>query len=371
MLVSAAWFDQHVGSRVLSSARSDSVEVRIVRADGAELVAAAATDRGSDANAGAAPARTFERTVEIDGLALRLEARPRDVAALAAERSRRQTFYLSLLGVVALVMASGAWFTVRAVRHELAVAQLKADFVAAVSHEFRSPLTGIRQLGELLMRGRVPSDERRQEYYTRITRESDRLTRMVEHLLDFARMESGRREYRLAPVDVGPWLRDVAAAFQAQCPDGVPEIRVSIPDDLPVISADKDALACAVQNLLDNAAKYSPGRPTIWLDAAHGADGLTIRVRDEGEGIGEEDRARIFETFYRGSNTRARHVAGAGIGLGLVQHIVSAHGGRVTCESRPGDGTAFTIHLPAPKSATVPSPAWSARPSARADSAGG
>jgi signal transduction histidine kinase len=204
MLVSAAWFDQHVGSRVLSSARSDSVEVRIVGADGAELVAAAATDRGSDANAGAAPARTFERTVEIDGLALRLEARPRDVAALAAERSRRQTFYLSLLGLVALVMASGAWFTVRAVRHELAVAQLKADFVAAVSHEFRSPLTGIRQLGELLMRGRVPSGERRQEYYTRITRESDRLSRMVEHLLDFARMESGRREYRLALSILAP-----------------------------------------------------------------------------------------------------------------------------------------------------------------------
>jgi two-component system phosphate regulon sensor histidine kinase PhoR len=197
------------------------------------------------------------------------------------------------------------------------------------------------------MRGRVPSDERRHEYYARITHESDRLSRLVEHLLDFARMESGRREYRRARLDPGPWLRDLAASFLAQHPNGALDLQVTVASDLPVVHADPEALTCAVQNLLDNAVKYSPGHALVRLSADRDADGLNIRVRDEGEGISDEDRSRVFETFYRGNNTRDRRVAGAGIGLGLVQHIVSAHGGRVTCESRLGHGTTFTIHLPA------------------------
>jgi signal transduction histidine kinase len=362
LVISDVWFDRQIRARILSSAEDTGADVTIAAEDGTVLLQSGGADRSADAQ---------RVTVDYDsgGLRLRLTAWPRDQTALAAQRSRRQTFYLSLLGLVALVMASGAYLTVRAVRHELAVAQLKADFVAAVSHEFRSPLTGIRQLGELLMRGRVSSDERRHEYYARITQESDRLSRLVEHLLDFARMESGRREYRRAPMDPGPWLRDLTAAFRAQQPDGALDLHVAVASDLPVINADPEALACAVQNLLDNAVKYSPGRAVVRVSADRDADGLIIRVRDEGEGISDEDRVRVFDTFYRGSNTRDRRVAGAGIGLGLVHHIVSAHGGRVTCESRLGHGTTFTTHLPA--MATAASSAWGAGASAPADSGQG
>jgi signal transduction histidine kinase len=195
--------------------------------------------------------------------------------------------------------------------------------------------------------GRATTEARRQEYYARITSESDRLSRLVEHLLDFSRMEAGRREYRMERIHTVQWLHGVAAAFQAQRPEGAPEIRVTIPTALPPISADGEALTCAVQNLLDNAVKYSPGRPEVWLEAEAEATGIAIRVRDHGQGIGDDDRAQVFDTFFRGTDDLTRRVKGAGIGLSLVRHIVSAHRGRVECESRVGRGTTFSIHLPA------------------------
>ena len=160
-------------------------------------------------------------------------------------------------------------------------------------------------------------------------------------------MEAGRREYRMELIDTAAWLHGVASAFDAQRRDGMPEVRVLINPRLPAINADAEALACAIHNLLDNAAKYSPGRPAVWLEAESDASGLAIRVRDEGEGIDADDRARIFDTFVRGTDDLTRRVKGAGIGLSLVRHIVSAHGGRVECDSRVGQGTTFSIHLPA------------------------
>jgi len=276
-----------------------------------------------------------------------VRAQPHDRARLARELGRRQTVYLAGLGAVVILMGLGAYFTARVVRQELAVAQLKAEFVAAVSHEFRSPLTGIRQLGEMLMRGRVISDERRRDYYERITSESERLGRLVDNLLDFSRMETGRREYRLEPIDPGPWLRDVAGTFQARWPDSAPRIDVTVPAALPTVGADREALATAVENLLDNALKYSPGRPTVCLSAEAATDGVEIRVRDAGAGIAEADRVRVFEAFQRGTGEINRRVGGVGIGLSLVRHIVEAHGGRIAYESRIGEGTTFTLHLPA------------------------
>ena len=278
---------------------------------------------------------------------LALRTQPRDPTRLATELARRQTVYLVGLGAVVMLMGLGAYFTTRVVRQELAVAELKADFVSAVSHEFRSPLTGIRQLGEMLMRGRVTSEERRQEYYERITRESDRLGRLVENLLDFSRMEAGRREFRMEPLDPGPWLRDLAVTFQARCRESAPRIEARIPATLPTVAADREGLASAMENLLDNAVKYSPGRPTVWLSAEATADGVVIRVRDAGVGIAETDRARVFDAFQRGSAEVNRRVKGAGIGLSLVRYIVEAHGGRIGYESRIGEGTTFAVHLPA------------------------
>jgi signal transduction histidine kinase len=225
------------------------------------------------------------------------------------------------------------------------VARLKSEFVSAVSHEFRSPVTGIRQLAEILLRAQ-PSEERRRHYYELIGQESDRLARLVENVLDFSRMEEGRKEYRLEPLEAGAWLRAVVEEFRAEVAQRGCSLEADMPERLPSLLADREALTCAVHNLLDNAVKYSPSCRTVWLEAEASGDSLTVRVRDRGLGIAEEDRKHVFEKFYRGSIGAATPVKGAGLGLSLVRHIVTAHGGSVACESRPGEGSTFSMALP-------------------------
>jgi signal transduction histidine kinase len=263
---------------------------------------------------------------------------------------RRRNLYFVLLAGALAILGFGAYATTRVVRRELEIARMKSDFVSAVSHEFRSPLTGIRQLGEMLMRGRVPSEERRQEYYARITSESDRLARVIENLLDFARMEEGKKPYAFEPLKTSAWLSAVATAFEAHASSNGHRLVTGIPAELPSLVADRDALSTAVDNLLDNAVKYSPETDTVWLDAEAGGGFVTIRVRDRGPGIADVDRSRIFERFYRGGGELTRRVKGTGLGLSLVAHIVRSHGGQVSVQSAPGSGSTFTIVLPLPPS---------------------
>ena len=257
-----------------------------------------------------------------------------------------------MLIAVLTLMSFGTYLTLRVMRREIEIARMKSDFVSTVSHEFRSPLTAIRQLGEMLMRGRVPNDARRQEYYERITSESDRLARVVENLLDFSRMEEGRKPYALEPIDTSAWLSDLAARFEVHASGNGHHLVTDIPPRLPEVLADREALTTALDNLLDNAVKYSPASPTVWLDASVRDGGVTIRVRDRGIGIAPADQPHVFDRFYRGTDEAARLIRGTGLGLSLVQHIIQAHGGRVTFESRAGEGTTFSVHLidAAPKS---------------------
>jgi signal transduction histidine kinase len=269
-----------------------------------------------------------------------------DPAALAAVEHRQQMF-LAMLAVLVALLGFGAYITLRTVRAELAVAQMKSDFVSTVSHEFRSPLASINQLGEMLRDGIVGDDSRRQEYYGMIVTESQRLRRLVENVLDFARMEDGRKQYRFEAVDSARWLREVAGDFQAQVAQRGFAVETEIPSELPPILVDRENLTTAVTNLLDNAVKYSPESRTVRLEAHASGEDLSIAVRDRGIGIGEEDRPRIFDKFYRGGGELSREVKGVGLGLNLVHHIVSAHGGTIDVESRLGEGSTFTIRLKA------------------------
>ena len=208
-----------------------------------------------------------------------------------------------------------------------------------MSHEFRSPLTAIRQLSELLQRGRVPTEEKRQEYYELIARESGRLSRLVENLLDFSRMEDGRKQYQFDRFETADWLRELSSGFERA------NVTLSIPPELPPIMGNRVALTSAVDNLLDNAVKYSPpGAPVLCEAEADGRE-LTIRVRDRGYGIAARDRDHVFEKFYRGNGEISRQVKGAGVGLSLVRQIVEAHGGKVDFDSIVGEGTVFRIRL--------------------------
>jgi signal transduction histidine kinase len=250
-----------------------------------------------------------------------------------------------MIVVVLALLGFGSYFTVRTLKGELAVAQMKSDFVSTVSHEFRSPLAGINQLGEMLRDGRVEGEARRHEYYEMIVTETQRLRRLVENILDFSRMEDGRKQYRFAPFEPSGWLQELTEDFQTEVAAAGFRIESSIPPELPSILADRETLTTALHNLLDNAVKYSPNTRSVRLKAEADRDVLAISVCDSGVGIGEEDRARIFEKFYRGGGDLARQVKGVGLGLNLVQHIVAAHGGTIDFQSKEGEGSTFTIRL--------------------------
>jgi signal transduction histidine kinase len=180
-----------------------------------------------------------------------------------------------------------------------------------------------------------------------IVQESNRLTRLVENILDFSRMEEGRKEYRFEPLDTSRWLRSLVSDFEAGIVTEGMKVETEIPEGLPSISADSEALGSAVHNLLDNAVKYSPGARTVWLDAESVGGEVRIVVRDRGVGISELDRKHIFDRFYRTDGEISRRIKGAGLGLSLVRHIVRAHGGRVEFESQEGEGSTFSIRIPA------------------------
>ena len=283
-------------------------------------------------------------TLRSAELPLLLQVWPTDLAALQAQMNRQQNLYVGMLAVLVALLTFGGYFTMRTLRTQVRVAKMQSDFVSTVSHEFRSPLAGINQLGEMLRDGRVP-DDRRQDYYGMIVAETQRLRRQVENILSFSRIDDGRTPYRLEPLDPTGWLRDVSKEFQGQVADAGFTIEASIPDALPPIVADRDALTTAVHNLLDNAVKYSRESRTVQIEATANGDGLTIAVRDRGAGIRDADRPRIFEKFYRGGGELTERVKGVGLGLSLVQHIVTEHGGTVDVEGRKGIGTTFTIRL--------------------------
>jgi signal transduction histidine kinase/tetratricopeptide (TPR) repeat protein len=296
----------------------------------------------------ASGAQPFEvvRTLQMNSRTWHLQMWPQDPGAVYAGLKRTQNFYLAVLVVMTALLGFGGYITIRTVKREIEVARMRADFVSTVSHEFRSPLAGILQLGEMLLDDRVKDEVKKHGYYRMIVQESKRLGSLVENLLDFSRMEEGRKEYNFAPLNTARWLRELADAFRQEAAAHEFTLEADIPAALPEVTGDAEALTCAVHNLLDNAVKYSPGARIVRLGAGSANGQFSISVQDCGIGISEPDRRRIFEKFYRVDGRLSRKVKGVGLGLSLVKHIVTAHGGDVECASCPGEGSTFTIHLP-------------------------
>jgi len=269
-----------------------------------------------------------------------------DPGSLLAEMAERRRLVLFGMGATAVLVLAAGYAIVRSVTRELEVARLQADFVSAVSHEFRTPLASLRQLSELLAEDRVPNDERRREYYQALRRESERLHRLVENILDFGRMEAGAREYRLETLDARALVRDVAEEFSQEAKARGYDVEIQVEESLPPLRADSEALGRAIWNLLDNAVKYSPDCKTVWVEASRVSDRVAIRVRDHGLGIAPGERARVFDKFYRTASAKAAGAKGTGLGLAMVGHIVAAHGGKLHVESEPDAGSTFTILLP-------------------------
>ncbi len=289
------------------------------------------------------------RSLVLAGFPVTLSLSSADPEADRNVRLQRQRLLLSGFGILLLVLLAGSFFIHRSISHELAVSRLQSDFVSAVSHEFRTPLTSLRQLSEMLSLGRIERAEQRQQSYDILLRESERLHRLVESLLNFGRMEARAFRYRFESLDPSAFLSEVVAEFQGDAPGREYHVEWSPNGSLPKIRADRSALGLALWNLLDNAVKYSPECKTVWVDVVCRRDRLEISLRDRGMGIPIPEQKRIFHKFFRGSAANAGNIKGTGIGLAIVRHTVLAHGGKIRVESRPGCGSTFTIDLPLEK----------------------
>jgi signal transduction histidine kinase len=256
--------------------------------------------------------------------------------------------FVYVSGAVVLIAAVviGGLVTIRGISREMQLARLKTDFVATVSHELRTPLTSIRYIAELLKDGRAGEDERKARYYATLYQESERLSRIIENILDFSKMDAGLKQYRFSRVDAGPFTAEIAERFrEAVSPKGW-ALEAALPAGLPVLWIDPEALGRALFNLLDNAVKYSGESRRVELEAASDDREFCWKVTDHGLGILEGDRSRIFDRFYRGSHESGPEIKGSGIGLAIAKHIVESHGGTISVDSEVGQGSTFTIAIP-------------------------
>jgi signal transduction histidine kinase len=249
-----------------------------------------------------------------------------------------------------LVILGSGYVVHRALSRELRVAQLQSDFVAAVSHEFRSPLTTLRTITELLAQNRISDESRRKQSYVFLDRETMRLHRLVEDLLDFGRMESGRKQYRLEAHDAFQLVRAALADFSVQAGANGFTVETDVVASEDPSSAkvyvDEEAFRRAFRNLLDNAMKYSPVCRTVWVNSTVKDHRVLISVRDQGMGIDGAEKRLIFQKFVRGHAAKNAGIKGTGIGLAMVQQISEAMGGEIRLQSETGVGSTFTIVLP-------------------------
>ncbi|MBI5084195.1 MAG: HAMP domain-containing histidine kinase [Acidobacteria bacterium] len=257
----------------------------------------------------------------------------------------RRNLLLVLLGAVGFFTLAGAYIVFRALKRDFLLARMQEDFVSAVSHEFRTPLTTLRQISESLEEGRVTSEERRVSYYRSLSRATQRLHRLVEDLLDFRRMQSGALEYRRTRINAREFTAQVASDFQREVEDRGFQVAAAPAPDVCFL-ADREALTRALWNLLDNAVKYSGAARSVELAAECRDRVVEWSVRDHGIGIPARERPLVFQKFYRGDGARLGGIRGTGIGLAMVEQIVAAHGGRVSVVSEEGAGSVFTMSIP-------------------------
>lgn len=255
-------------------------------------------------------------------------------------------YNMTLSAILAIVVIAGLAFAMKIAAREMKLSTMKNDFVSNVSHELRTPISSIRVFGEFMRLGRVQDWEKVREYGEYIETESRRLTQLINNILDFSRIESGRRVYHFEEADLTEVVRETLATFAVRLRNSGFEVTVEEKDQLPPVDIDANAIDRALANLLDNAVKYSNGDRTIRVRLERKDDEAIISVEDHGMGIPRGEIDRIFERFHRVSTGLVHDVKGSGLGLSLVQHIAEAHGGSVSVESEVGIGSTFRLHLP-------------------------
>lgn len=261
-------------------------------------------------------------------------------------------FNYTILAALSLFMIGGIFLTYRNVSREMNLARLKSDFVANVSHELRTPLALIRLYAETLELGRLTAKEKYQEYFRIIREESERLSALINNILDFSRIEAGRKEYEFKETDLSELVRSTLDSYRFQIEQNGFTFEENISRDIPPVNVDREAIARSLLNLVNNALKYSKDRKYIGVSLYRANGSVKLEVRDHGIGIPASEQEKIFEKFYRCGDPLVHNIKGSGLGLSLVRHIVRAHGGDVQVESAPDKGSKFTIALPLAPSAT-------------------
>ena len=279
----------------------------------------------------------------LEGFTLAAELPGDDPAAALAFRNR--TLYILLLILLYIGIGVGFGLTIREMRRAYKLSRLKTDFVANISHELRTPLTSVRLFAETLRDGRAEGPEEVRECVELLASESERLSKLVEKLLSWSRLESGRRMLQEEVTKVPELFDQIGEAYKAQQLPAAYE--TDIEKDIPPVNVDRDAMAQVVLNLLHNAVKYTGAEKRIRLRARRAGRSVAIEVEDNGPGVRQQDRKRIFERFYRADDLLSRKTEGTGLGLAISKKIVEAHGGRIELDSRLGEGSTFRILLPA------------------------
>src|SRR5438094_8377697 len=227
----------------------------------------------------------------------------------------------------------------------MALARLKSDFVSNVSHELRTPLALIRLYAETLELGRITTKEKKHQYYRIIRKESERLTALINNILDFSRIEAGHKEYEFRETDIADLVRNTLDSYRYQIEQQGFALEESIDSDLPAVRVDQEAIARALVNLVNNALKYSQDEKYLGVKLYRDNGAVKLEVADKGIGIARRDQGKIFEKFYRAGDPLVHNTKGSGLGLSLVRHITEAHGGEIEVETYQGTGSKFIMCL--------------------------
>jgi two-component system, OmpR family, phosphate regulon sensor histidine kinase PhoR len=286
--------------------------------------------------------RAFEGTLS----AWRLRMAPREAPNLHLKESQRRAYDWFFILLSAFVMFAGLLLIALAVRTERRASELKSDFIANVSHELKTPLSLIRMFAEMLTGGRVRDEAKAKEYAEIIQRESERLTHLIDNVLDFARIERGKVAYTFRTGDLADVVARGLDVYRYRLEREGLKLTVDVAPDLPPVELDENAMTLVLLNLVDNAVKYAPDGKAIEVAVFAKDERVVLSVTDHGPGIDLAEQERIFERFYRSPRVRGKRVRGSGIGLSLVKHIALGHGGGVEVESKPGEGSTFSVWIP-------------------------
>jgi len=261
-----------------------------------------------------------------------------------ARNQRRVNLFLTLMSMIMIFLSLAIIYVVG--RRERQLTQLKEDFISNVSHELKTPLSLIRMFSEILVTNRVKNEEARQEYYSIIHSESDRMSRLVANLLDFARLERERHSLHFEKANVAQLVVKELEAYRYQMQKEGFELITRVDGDVPDTIIDPTAISMALFNLLDNAVKYSSEKKQVVVSVSRSNGFVELAVKDEGMGIPEAERQRIFDKFFRGSGAGIRKIRGSGIGLTITRQVAEMHGGEILVESEIGRGSTFTLKIP-------------------------